>query len=108
MQIFTVDSPEFAEARSAYLIAQASLKLAQGTFERERDLFEKRVCPRKDLLEAEAQQPPPEEPGAGEQASMPDADEDLETRTVSLEEARAMVRRGEIEDLKTVVGLTLV
>jgi cobalt-zinc-cadmium efflux system membrane fusion protein len=52
--LFTVDSPEFAEARSAYLISQASLKLAEGTLERERDLYEKKVCPRKDLLEAEA------------------------------------------------------
>jgi membrane fusion protein, heavy metal efflux system len=52
--LFTVDSPGFAEARSAYLIAQASLKLAEETLSRERDLFEKKVCPRKDLLEAEA------------------------------------------------------
>lgn len=52
--LFTVDSPEFAEARSAYLIAQSSLKLAEGTLARERDLYEKKVCPRKDLLEAEA------------------------------------------------------
>jgi cobalt-zinc-cadmium efflux system membrane fusion protein len=52
--LFTVDSPEFAEARSGHLIAQASLKLAEGTLGRERDLYEKKVCPRKDLLEAEA------------------------------------------------------
>ncbi len=52
--LFTVDSPEFAEARAAHLIAQASLKLAEGTLDRERDLYEKKVCPRKDLLEAEA------------------------------------------------------
>ncbi len=52
--LFTVDSPEFSDARSAYLIAQAALKLAESTAERERDLYEKRVCPRKDLLEAEA------------------------------------------------------
>lgn len=52
--LFTVESPEFAEARSAYLAAQASLKLADATRERERDLYERRICPRKDLLEAEA------------------------------------------------------
>jgi membrane fusion protein, heavy metal efflux system len=52
--LFTVDSPEFAEARSAYLIARAAWKLAESTVERERDLYEKRVCPRKDLLEAES------------------------------------------------------
>ena len=37
-----------------------------------------------------------------------DEDEDLEPRTVSLDEARAMIARGEIFDMKTVVGLTLV
>jgi len=47
-------------------------------------------------------------PGAGEQTAAPDEDEDLEIRTFALDEVRAMVRRGEIEDLKTVVGLTLV
>jgi hypothetical protein len=36
-----------------------------------------------------------------------DEDEDLEPRTVSIDEARAMVQRGEIIDMKTVVGLTL-
>jgi ADP-ribose pyrophosphatase len=47
-------------------------------------------------------------PRAGEQTATPDADEDLEIRTFSLDELRAMARRGEIEDLKTVVGLTLI
>ena len=37
-----------------------------------------------------------------------DEDEDLEPRTVTVDEARAMVHRGEIVDMKTVVGLTLV
>ena len=37
----------------------------------------------------------------------PDEDEDIEPRTFSLAEAREMVRRGEIIDMKTVVGLTL-
>lgn len=38
----------------------------------------------------------------------PDDDEDIETRSVALAEARAMVERGEIIDLKTAYGLTLV
>ncbi len=54
--LFTVSSPEFAEARSAYVAARARLRLADATLERERDLFAKKVCPRKDLLEAEAEQ----------------------------------------------------
>ena len=37
-----------------------------------------------------------------------DEDEDIEPRTFTLAEAREMVRRGEITDMKTVVGLTLV
>jgi ADP-ribose pyrophosphatase len=48
------------------------------------------------------------EPGAGEQTASPDEDEDLEIRTFTVDELRAMARRGEIEDLKTVVGLTLI
>jgi ADP-ribose pyrophosphatase len=36
-----------------------------------------------------------------------DEDEDIEVRTFELREARDMVRRGEIVDMKTVVALTL-
>jgi ADP-ribose pyrophosphatase len=36
-----------------------------------------------------------------------DEDEDIEPRTFTLRDARDMVRRGEIVDMKTVVGLTL-
>jgi ADP-ribose pyrophosphatase len=36
-----------------------------------------------------------------------DEDEDIEPRTFTLAEAREMVRRGEITDMKTVVGLAL-
>src|SRR4029077_12485122 len=37
-----------------------------------------------------------------------DEDEDIEAKTVELREAREMIRRGEIVDMKTVVGLALV
>jgi len=37
----------------------------------------------------------------------PDDDEDIEARTVTVAEARAMVERGEIVDLKTAYALTL-
>jgi ADP-ribose pyrophosphatase len=47
-------------------------------------------------------------PAPGEEISSPDEDEDLEVGTFSLEEVRAMIRRGEIEDLKTVAGLALI
>jgi ADP-ribose pyrophosphatase len=47
-------------------------------------------------------QPPPDSP------NKPDEDEDIFTRPVTLEEARAMLSRGEIVDLKTAFALTLV
>jgi ADP-ribose pyrophosphatase len=37
----------------------------------------------------------------------PDEDEDIATRAMTFDEARAMVRRGEIVDLKTAYALTL-
>ena len=37
-----------------------------------------------------------------------DEDEDIEAKTFELREAREMIRRGEIVDMKTIVGLTLV
>lgn len=37
-----------------------------------------------------------------------DEDEEIEARTMTLREARDMVRSGEIVDMKTVVGLTMV
>ncbi|HYM25938.1 MAG TPA: NUDIX hydrolase [Vicinamibacterales bacterium] len=38
----------------------------------------------------------------------PDEDEDITTRRVTIDEARAMVQRGEILDLKSAFGLTLI
>jgi ADP-ribose pyrophosphatase len=40
-------------------------------------------------------------------AATPDEDEEIEVRTFSMADARDMVRRGEIIDMKTVAGLTL-
>ena len=37
-----------------------------------------------------------------------DEDEDIEAQTFELREAREMVRRGEIVDMKTVVGLAMI
>ena len=37
-----------------------------------------------------------------------DEDEDIEARTFNVNDARDMVRRGEITDMKTLVGLTLI
>jgi ADP-ribose pyrophosphatase len=43
-----------------------------------------------------------------DQPAEPDEDEDIEPRTFAIAEARDMVRRGEIVDMKTVVGLGLI
>lgn len=43
-----------------------------------------------------------------DEAAAQDEDEDIEVRTFELREAREMVRRGEIVDMKTIVGLGLV
>lgn len=46
--------------------------------------------------------------GAGEPPAHKDEDEDIRVHVFALDEARAMVRRGDIVDLKTAWGLTLV
>src|SRR5262249_34538387 len=51
---------------------------------------------------SDLQAPPPDS------SRRPDEDEDIETRNVSVAEARAMVGRGEIVDLKTAYALTLI
>lgn len=45
--------------------------------------------------------------GKPAQAAAVDEDEDLEPKTFTIAEAREMVRRGEIVDMKTIVGLGL-
>jgi ADP-ribose pyrophosphatase len=46
-------------------------------------------------------------PGPGDPVAVPDADEDIEVRAFSRAELEAMVRAGEIIDLKTVAALAL-
>jgi ADP-ribose pyrophosphatase len=50
---------------------------------------------------SELRPPPPDSRG------LPDEDEDIESRSVTIAEARSMVAGGEIIDLKTAFGLTL-
>jgi ADP-ribose pyrophosphatase len=47
-------------------------------------------------------------PPAADSPVKKDEDEELEPQTVPLADARAMIERGDIVDMKTVVGLTLV
>jgi len=46
-------------------------------------------------------------PPAPDSPHKPDEDEDIETKTLSIDEARAMAQRGEVIDLKTAFALTL-
>ena len=48
------------------------------------------------------------QPPAPDSPHKPDEDEDITTRAVSVAEARAMLQRGEIVDLKTAYALTLI
>ena len=41
------------------------------------------------------------------EAAVPDEDEDIEPKTFELRDVREMIRRGEIIDMKTVAGVTL-
>ncbi len=47
-------------------------------------------------------------PPDGRPAASPDDDEDIRTQSFSLDDVRAMISQGEIDDLKTAVGLTLI
>lgn len=51
---------------------------------------------------SDLRQPPPDSP------HKPDEDEDIESRVMTVADARAMVKRGEIVDLKTAYALTLI
>jgi 8-oxo-dGTP pyrophosphatase MutT (NUDIX family) len=51
---------------------------------------------------SELRQPPPDS------THKPDEDEDITAKRTTVDEARAMVRRGEIVDLKTAYALTLI
>ena len=42
------------------------------------------------------------------EAAVPDEDEDIEPKTFELRDVREMIRRGEIVDMKTVAGMTLI
>ncbi len=52
--LYEVDSSGYREAQAAYVRAAAEFKLAKATLEREEDLYERGICPEKDLLEARA------------------------------------------------------
>jgi len=52
--LLEVESSELRQARAELLRAAAAVSLAEAEAARERDLYARRICPEKDLLEAEA------------------------------------------------------
>jgi membrane fusion protein, heavy metal efflux system len=52
--LFEIESAELSEARAELIKSSAALELARATAQREEDLFQKKICPEKDLLEARA------------------------------------------------------
>jgi len=95
------EHPDAAAAREC----EEEIGLVPGTLERIRGLYPAPGFCDEELIFYRASNlrpPPPDSP------HKPDADEDIESVAVTLAEARAMVARGEIIDLKTAYGLSLV
>jgi len=92
--------PDQAAAREC----EEEIGLTPGRVERIRGLYPTPGFCDEELIFyrlSDLQAPDPDSP------HRPDADEDIEPKAFSVEEALAMVQRGEIIDLKTAYGLTL-
>jgi ADP-ribose pyrophosphatase len=97
----TGETPDAAVAREC----EEEIGLVPGRIERVRGLYPTPGFCDEELIfyrVSDLRQPPPDSPHG------PDEDEDITSKAVTIHEARAMVERGEIIDLKTAYGLTLV
>jgi len=95
------ETPDQAAAREC----EEEIGLAPGRIERVRGLFPTPgFCDEELIFYRVSQLRPP----AADSPHKPDDDEDIRSQPVTIEEARSMVERGEIVDLKTAYGLTLV
>lgn len=95
------EEPDAAAAREC----EEEIGLVPGTIERIRGLYPTPGFCDEELIfyrVSDLRPPPPDS------SHKPDEDEDIESMAVTLDEARAMVDRGEIIDLKTAYGLLLV
>jgi len=95
------EEPDAAAAREC----EEEIGLAPGTIERIRGLYPTPGFCDEELIFYRVSNLRPPPPGSSHK---PDEDEDIESMAVTLDEARAMVDRGEIIDLKTAYGLLLV
>ena len=94
------ESPDEAAAREC----EEEIGLVPRRVERIRGLFPAPGFCSEELIfyrVSDLQKPP------ADSTRKPDEDEDIHSRTVTIDEARAMVESGEIIDLKTAYGLTL-
>jgi len=94
------EEPDAAAAREC----EEEIGLVPGTIERIRGLYPTPGFCDEELIfyrVSNLRPPPPDS------SHKPDDDEDIESMAVTLDEARAMVDRGEIIDLKTAYGLLL-
>jgi ADP-ribose pyrophosphatase len=95
------ETPDQAAAREC----EEEIGLAPGRIERVRGLFPTPgFCDEELIFYRVSQLRPP----AADSPHKPDDDEDILSKLVTIEEARSMVESGEIIDLKTAYGLTLV
>jgi ADP-ribose pyrophosphatase len=98
-----VDDGEDADAAAARE-CEEEIGLVPGTIERIRGLYPTPgFCDEELIFYRVSNLRPP----APDSPHRPDEDEDIESMAVTLDEARAMVQRGEIIDLKTAYGLSL-
>lgn len=95
------EQPDAAAAREC----EEEIGLVPGTLERIRGLYPTPGFCDEELIFYRVSNLRPPPPNSSHR---PDADEDIESMAVTLDEARAMVERGEIIDLKTAYGLLLV
>jgi ADP-ribose pyrophosphatase len=95
------EKPDAAAAREC----EEEIALVPLTVKRIRGLFPTPGFCDEELIfyrVSDLQQPPADSP------HKPDDDEDIRTQSFTVAEARAMVERGDIVDLKTAYGLTLI
>ena len=99
-----VDAGETAE-EAARRECEEEMRLVPGTLERLGSLYPAPGFCDEQLIFFRASNLTPQPPDS---PNKPDDDEDIEVQAFTIAEAREMVKRGEIFDLKTAYGLTLI